>query len=369
MRWLDAVTGRNKRVTNNLDALFLIPSAAITLQTAAGFLPDRHRVRSAIARPAGAAFAQTQEEMSALISDDPRGPPRSRSQGRLRLHVAGGARRPGQPCPTCAPTSAPPSTPAWRPSFDSGLLCSMVTFTAPPGDDSWPSSATDAAPLTHSCPAAPRSATTSPRSACATTSRLSSRWSLTCRKWLALWNAPVCEHPIESLAALRNRSGPRSRAPATSSFRSPATQHPPASTTLWRHCRWPWSWPSTCCPRTTTTWRCLLERVQRCSVKIATTLDDLPSAAEGWPLRGLRRTSGQSQWDFARQVEHALQGPRGVPLRLVVDGGQADDMAGDQTTPWPTRSGEDRCGSSSSSSRRCGRGRRCSCPGGRRPAA
>ena len=28
----------------------------------------------------------------------------------------------------------------------------------------------------------------------------------------------------------------------------------------------------------------LLERVQKCAVKIATTLEDLPSAAEGWPL-------------------------------------------------------------------------------------
>jgi signal transduction histidine kinase len=28
----------------------------------------------------------------------------------------------------------------------------------------------------------------------------------------------------------------------------------------------------------------LLERVQRCAAKIATTLDALPDAAEGWPL-------------------------------------------------------------------------------------
>src|SRR5688500_4195366 len=73
MRWLDAVIGRNKRVTNKLDALFLIPSAAITLQTAAGFTPTGQGAvcyRSA----AGAAFAQTQDEITALISDDPDAP-------------------------------------------------------------------------------------------------------------------------------------------------------------------------------------------------------------------------------------------------------------------------------------------------------
>ena len=31
MRWLDAVTGRRRQAANNLDALFLVPSAAVTL--------------------------------------------------------------------------------------------------------------------------------------------------------------------------------------------------------------------------------------------------------------------------------------------------------------------------------------------------
>ena len=39
MRWLDAVTGRRRQAANNLDALFLVPSAAITLETAAGYAP------------------------------------------------------------------------------------------------------------------------------------------------------------------------------------------------------------------------------------------------------------------------------------------------------------------------------------------
>ena len=52
MRWLDAVIGRNKRVTNNLDALFLIPSAAITLQTAAGFTPTGQGAVCPLRRPA-----------------------------------------------------------------------------------------------------------------------------------------------------------------------------------------------------------------------------------------------------------------------------------------------------------------------------
>ena len=39
MRLWDVLTGRSKPVKANLDALFALPTAAITLQTAAGFNP------------------------------------------------------------------------------------------------------------------------------------------------------------------------------------------------------------------------------------------------------------------------------------------------------------------------------------------
>jgi hypothetical protein len=65
----DALTGRSKPVRANLDALFSLPAAAITLQTAAGFEPTG--VGSVCYRAAeGAAFAQTQKDVIELLDND-----------------------------------------------------------------------------------------------------------------------------------------------------------------------------------------------------------------------------------------------------------------------------------------------------------
>ena len=65
----DTLTGRSKPVRANLDALFSLPSAAITLQTAAGFTPTG--VGSVCYRAAeGAAFAQTQQDVVDLLDND-----------------------------------------------------------------------------------------------------------------------------------------------------------------------------------------------------------------------------------------------------------------------------------------------------------
>jgi hypothetical protein len=65
----DALTGRSKPVRANLDALFSLPAAAITLQTAAGFDPTG--VGSVCYRAAeGAAFAQTQKDVIELLDND-----------------------------------------------------------------------------------------------------------------------------------------------------------------------------------------------------------------------------------------------------------------------------------------------------------
>lgn len=131
MRWLDAVRGRTKRVTNNLDALFLIPSAAITLQTAAGFTPTGQGAvcyRSA----AGAAFSQTQDEITSLIADDPEAPEVEVSRdgfGFTWLVVQGD---PDNLADLCTDLHAV-NTSLEAQGFDAGLLCSMVTFTAPGG--------------------------------------------------------------------------------------------------------------------------------------------------------------------------------------------------------------------------------------------
>ena len=61
--------GRSKPVKANLDALFALPTAAITLQTAAGFVPTG--IGSVCYREAeGAAFAQTQTDIVALLDAD-----------------------------------------------------------------------------------------------------------------------------------------------------------------------------------------------------------------------------------------------------------------------------------------------------------
>ena len=46
MKILDAMLGRRRPTRNNLDALFALPTAAITLQTAAGFEPTGIMARS-----------------------------------------------------------------------------------------------------------------------------------------------------------------------------------------------------------------------------------------------------------------------------------------------------------------------------------
>lgn len=69
MKFLDAVLGRSKRPRNNLDALFSLPTAAITLQTAAGFVPTG--AGAVCYREAeGSAFAQTQADIVQLLDND-----------------------------------------------------------------------------------------------------------------------------------------------------------------------------------------------------------------------------------------------------------------------------------------------------------
>ncbi|MGH3445374.1 MAG: PspA-associated protein PspAB, partial [Nocardioidaceae bacterium] len=63
------VTGRTTPAKANLDDLFALPTAAITLQTAGGFSPTG--LGSVCYRAAeGAAFAQTQADIVELLDDD-----------------------------------------------------------------------------------------------------------------------------------------------------------------------------------------------------------------------------------------------------------------------------------------------------------
>ncbi|MPZ62552.1 MAG: hypothetical protein GEU93_14925 [Propionibacteriales bacterium] len=69
MGFLDAVLGRRKPVKPDLDQLFALPSAAITLQVSGGFKPTG--VGSVCYRATeGAAFAATQDDVQQLLDAD-----------------------------------------------------------------------------------------------------------------------------------------------------------------------------------------------------------------------------------------------------------------------------------------------------------
>lgn len=69
MGFLDALLGRRKPVAPDLDALFAVPSAAVTLEAATGLRPTG--VGAVCVKPAeGAAFAAAQEEVTGLLGLD-----------------------------------------------------------------------------------------------------------------------------------------------------------------------------------------------------------------------------------------------------------------------------------------------------------
>ncbi|MEV0202148.1 hypothetical protein [Nonomuraea sp. NPDC050691] len=68
MGWLDALLGRSKPVKPNLDALFALPSALVTLEAATGLTPAG--MGSVAFRAAeGGAFADAERDAKALLGD------------------------------------------------------------------------------------------------------------------------------------------------------------------------------------------------------------------------------------------------------------------------------------------------------------
>lgn len=72
MGLLDILLGRTKPVAPDLDQLFALPSAAITLEAAAGFTPTGAGA-VCFATVEGAAFEQTHREVQALLDADTEG--------------------------------------------------------------------------------------------------------------------------------------------------------------------------------------------------------------------------------------------------------------------------------------------------------
>ncbi len=126
MRIWDALTGRSRPKRANLDSLFLVPTAAITLQTAAGLRPTGTGsvcFRSA----AGAAFRETQDEVVALITGDPEAPRVEVSADEFGYTWLVVRRDDEDVAGICADLHAV-NTSLEEQGFGSGLLCTVVPF-------------------------------------------------------------------------------------------------------------------------------------------------------------------------------------------------------------------------------------------------
>ena len=122
----DALTGRTKPVRANLDALFSLPSAAVTLQTSAAFMPTG--VGSVCYRAAeGAAFAQATRDLVELLDndDDPDVEQSTDSFGFSWLL----ARQPPDDLAALVTDLHTVNTSLEAQGFGPALLCSLVSFT------------------------------------------------------------------------------------------------------------------------------------------------------------------------------------------------------------------------------------------------
>ncbi len=126
MSFWDSILGRSKPVQAKLDALFGLPGAAITLQTAAGFTPTG--VGSVCYREAeGAAFAQTQADVVALLDAD-EGPDVERSVDEYGFTWLVTRQDPPDVGALVTDLHAVNTTLEAQ-GFGPGLLCSLVAFT------------------------------------------------------------------------------------------------------------------------------------------------------------------------------------------------------------------------------------------------
>lgn len=136
MGFWDAITGRTKPKQAKLDSLFLVPSAAITLQTTLGLVATGDGsvcYRGA----AGSGFAATQADLVALVSegsDAPRVTTTVDEFGFTWLELDHDPVDPANPDLTALSTGlhAVNST-LEEQGFGPGLLCSLVPFTGADG--------------------------------------------------------------------------------------------------------------------------------------------------------------------------------------------------------------------------------------------
>ena len=129
MGFWDALRGRTTPKRANLDALFAVPSAAITLEAAAGLTPTG--LGAVCFRAAeGAAFAQTQADVVALIDADGETPPVEEITDGFGFTWL--VCRNDDLAALCTDLHAV-NTSLQAQGFGTGLLCSVVPFAGPDG--------------------------------------------------------------------------------------------------------------------------------------------------------------------------------------------------------------------------------------------
>ena len=127
----DVITGRSRPKPANLDALFSVPSAAITLQTELGLTPTGEGsvcYRAA----AGAAFQQTQDDVVALLDADPSAPPVEVTRDEFGFTWLLNRHDPDDIAGLVTDLHAV-NTSLEAQGFGPGLLCSLIPFADPTG--------------------------------------------------------------------------------------------------------------------------------------------------------------------------------------------------------------------------------------------
>ncbi|KUN86656.1 hypothetical protein AQJ66_11530 [Streptomyces bungoensis] len=129
MGLLDILLGRTKPVAPDLDQLFALPSAALTLEVAAGFRPSGVG-EVCFATVEGAAFEQTHREVQALLDADAdrTGPPVELRQDDYGYSWLVSRRTPGQ-LPELVNDLHAVNSSLEANGFGPQLLCSLAAFT------------------------------------------------------------------------------------------------------------------------------------------------------------------------------------------------------------------------------------------------
>ena len=130
MGFLDAVLGRKKATGPNLDALFALPSAAVTLQASLDMVPTG-RGSVAFRAPEGRAFADVEDDVRRLLDADG-GPPVQTDSDEFGFTWLVVATDPVD-VPTAVTDVHAVNTALVDAGFGPQLLCSLVSF-RDPGD-------------------------------------------------------------------------------------------------------------------------------------------------------------------------------------------------------------------------------------------